>query len=375
MPRYPYSLARKPTESSGGIEVGPAGLLRRVDSWFRRHRAALALAFLSPVIAELLTGSTSVTLLFVSPVSFLLYFGLDLWLYASGVLLVREARVRWHKGWGTVLLLGLAYGICEEGLALHTFFRTQGPPVGALGAYGHLWGVNWVWAIGLMAFHAVYSIALPILLVDLTWPELRGTPFLPGRTAPAVLAAFVGFVVLFGSASLYFPSAGVLAFFLGLVAVLVLLARVVPADLLRGRPGPPTAGRGAWVVAGAALMTAIFLGLYGGPSLVRDPILSVALVVATCALVLVFVRRNIGTTGTDLAAIDLATGLVLAIVLWSVVGELFWNPAVALVAAGILILVFRLRRRLARGPPVPPPSAVREGFPPPTLELSVAVTG
>ena len=65
-------------------------------AWFRRHRVALLLAFLSPAIAELLTGSTPITLLFLSPGLFLVRFLVDAWLYSTGVLLVREARVRWH---------------------------------------------------------------------------------------------------------------------------------------------------------------------------------------------------------------------------------------------------------------------------------------
>ncbi|EQD47168.1 hypothetical protein B1B_12443, partial [mine drainage metagenome] len=93
-------------------------------------------------------------------------------LYGSGVLLVRESVVRWNKGWIAVLCLGGAYGIIEEGLALKTFFDIR--EVGFSRAYGHWLGINWVWAVDGTIFHAVFTVALPILLVSLAFPSTRG---------------------------------------------------------------------------------------------------------------------------------------------------------------------------------------------------------
>ncbi len=53
----------------------------------------------------------------------------NLGLYVPGALIVREAMVRWNKGWGSVLLLGAAYGILEEGVALSTLFNPKAHPV------------------------------------------------------------------------------------------------------------------------------------------------------------------------------------------------------------------------------------------------------
>ncbi len=60
--------------------------------------------------------------------------------------------IRWRKGWASVFLLGFAYAILEEGLALRTLYNPLAGPVGILGYYGHWLGVNWVWTVGLFPF-------------------------------------------------------------------------------------------------------------------------------------------------------------------------------------------------------------------------------
>lgn len=68
----------------------------------------------------------------------------DLVLYGPGVILIREALVRWKKGRATVLILGAEYGILEEGIALSTLYNLVASPVGKLGLCGQYLGVNWV---------------------------------------------------------------------------------------------------------------------------------------------------------------------------------------------------------------------------------------
>src|SRR6202043_2426807 len=122
----------------------------------------------------------------------------NLGLYGPGVLLIREAKVRWHKGWTTVLLLGAAYGILEEGIALSTLFNPIAGPVGQLGFFGHWLGVNWVWVAGIVPVHMIFSISLPILLVGIALPETRGMSFLKSEKAigTAVSILFIDVVAL-----------------------------------------------------------------------------------------------------------------------------------------------------------------------------------
>lgn len=71
---------------------------------------ALVLFFLSPVIAELLSGSSPPAEFF-NPFSFLLLAVL----YGGGAIIARELTHRWGRGWPTLLVLSAAYGIVEEG--------------------------------------------------------------------------------------------------------------------------------------------------------------------------------------------------------------------------------------------------------------------
>ena len=115
---------------------------------------AMALWFIAPVLAELLSGSTPLNEYF-NPF-IIVIFGM---LYGSGAILIREIVLRWKKGWVSLLLLGMAYGIYEEGLMVRSFFDPNWVDLGKLGVYGRVFGVNWVWTEHLTIFHALISIA------------------------------------------------------------------------------------------------------------------------------------------------------------------------------------------------------------------------
>src|SRR5207245_622464 len=135
------------------------------------RRPLLALILLSPIIAEMLSGS-SPPLEWLNPITPLLL----IWLYGAGVLVMRETAVRWKTGWPSILLLGAAYGIIEEGLAVKSFFDPGWMDLGTLAWYGRWLDVNWVWAVWLTIYHAVVSIAIPIFLTEWIWPRIRGQP-------------------------------------------------------------------------------------------------------------------------------------------------------------------------------------------------------
>src|SRR5439155_716372 len=120
-----------------------------------------------------------------------------IWLYGAGVLVMRETAVRWKTGWPSILLLGAAYGIIEEGLAVKSFFDPAWMDLGTLGWYGRWLDVNWVWAVWLTIYHAVVSIAIPIFLMEWIWPRVRGQPLTSRRgyiTAIALLAGATIFI-------------------------------------------------------------------------------------------------------------------------------------------------------------------------------------
>ena len=140
------------------------------------RRAVIALWFLAPLCGEMLSGS-STPIEWLNPFVFILL-GM---LYGSGALLIRESVRRWGKGWPSILLLGMAYGIYEEGIVVRSFFDPTWGDLDKLAWYGRWLGVNWVWTAGLTVFHATVSTAIPILLVELMYPDLRHKLWLSQR--------------------------------------------------------------------------------------------------------------------------------------------------------------------------------------------------
>ncbi len=151
-----------------------------------RGKAIIALSLLSPVLAELMSGS-SPPLEFFNPISFLFLWGF----YGAGVLIAHELWVRWGKGYMRLMLLGFAYGIFEEGLAIKSWFDPGWMDLGALGTYGRIWGINTMWAVWLTVFHSVMSISAPIIVFAAFFPKYRGKSLLTDREVKKVLCIFM----------------------------------------------------------------------------------------------------------------------------------------------------------------------------------------
>ena len=158
----------------------------------RRLAPVFVLLFLSPAVAELLSGSTPLAQFFYPP-SLLLELGL----YGAGAILIRELARRRGLGWSSILILGAAYGMVEEGLQIQSFFNVHHPDLGNLAVYGRALDVNWVWAEHLTGYHAVWSITIPILLSELLFPARRALPWL-GRRGLRVIGIIFALDIVIG---------------------------------------------------------------------------------------------------------------------------------------------------------------------------------
>jgi hypothetical protein len=150
--------------------------------------AVIVLFVLSPLTAEVLSGSTPILLFLTNPIGALYQIGF----YGSGAVLVRELVRRRGLGWPNILILGMAYGILEEGLVVTSWFNPYWPDIQTYGSYGWAGGLNWVWALNLTLFHAIISITIPILLVESLFPRIAAQPWLGNisfRVVIGVLAA------------------------------------------------------------------------------------------------------------------------------------------------------------------------------------------
>ncbi len=280
--------------------------------------------FLSPGIPEYLSGSSPVAALVTNPGQFAFQIVANLGLYGPGVLLVREATIRWRKGWATILLLGVAYGILEEGVALSTLFNPSAGPVGALGNFGHWLGVSWVWAEGVVLVHVLYSISLPILLLRLAVPETGGKSLL-GRRGIAGALLFLGFDVLLLTLLVAFWQ----HFWMGLplllssffaVGLLIYLARHAPAKWPKLREGKKGGTRTALVI--GALVFPVVLVSQGLGASAGLPAWGVfTFVLAELGLFFRWVVRNLSFQGNERHLLTFAIGLVVPIAVFGFISQ------------------------------------------------------
>ncbi|HEV2316642.1 MAG TPA: hypothetical protein VGV89_03605 [Thermoplasmata archaeon] len=333
---------------------GPTAWVR-LRNYLARHPIVL-LFLLTPGIPEYLSGSSSLALALLNPFAFLLFLGANAALYLPGALLVREARVRWKKGWATVMLLGAAYGIAEEGLALSTLFNSHAGPVGGLGYYGHWLGVSWVWAVGVLMFHVVFSISLPILLLDLALPQRRQRPLLSDRGlawAFAILGTDIVLLFLFVDvAERFSASIPILVGSILVIALLVWLAHTVPAHLISPTGVRPFVSPRRFALYGVVLFPGSLLleALAGAARF--PPILTVAAVLAFFTALLYAARRGIGWADNQRRLIAFAAGALLPVAIFGFVAH--WPLPVVLVEDVLLGLFLRhMWRRYPQGQTVP----------------------
>lgn len=187
------------------------------------RKPVLLLFFLSPLAGEGLSGSTP-PLAFLNPGVLLLLGSL----YGSGALLVRDYARRWKKGWRSILILGAAYGIVEEGIMVRSFFNPSWKDLGVLATYGRWLGVNWVWAEWLTIFHAIFSITIPIFLAELSYAQTRSQVWLSTKSRVFFHGLLVFSIILGFFAFPYNASVLAIAGCVAAVAVLGWIAKRIP---------------------------------------------------------------------------------------------------------------------------------------------------
>jgi hypothetical protein len=244
---------------------------------------------------------------FFNPVSFLMLVSL----YGSGAVVVRELKVRWGKGVGSVLLLGAAYGVLEEGLMVTSWFSPYWVDLGPMAEYGRWLGVNWVWAEMLTIYHAVFSITIPILLVELAYPHRRSESWIGRKMFAAliiVLLAVTAFgLFLFSTMMNYWTPLPQYLFGIAMMTMFVYFAhRLAPEWGMQGQKAFPKTIT-LWMVTAAASF-AFFLGFYSSPYLIPWPVTMLYGPPLVFLLVKFVKRFNWHEKATDMHVFALSSG-------------------------------------------------------------------
>lgn len=159
-----------------------------ISRW-QRWAPALTLIVLAPGIAEVSSGATRLSFIFV--------FASEMMVWGCGALIIRELVRRWHAGWTSMLLLGLCLSIAEEFLIQQTSLAPL--PWVPAPAYGRVWGVNLIYFLFMLGFESVLVVLVPVQLTELIFPARRREPWLKksGLVITSVVFAVGSFIAWF----------------------------------------------------------------------------------------------------------------------------------------------------------------------------------
>jgi hypothetical protein len=333
------------------------------------------LVFLAPLVAEFLLGNLPIKML---PALIVLAP-----FYGGGALLIRETTRRARRGWPTIVVLALAYGIVEEAFTTQTLFNPNYMHLNLHlldSAYIPALGIGAWWTLFVLALHTIWSISTPIALIEATVPRRASTPWLGNVglavTAIVFLAGAAANTALGFRTDHFLASPAQLATSAAAVILLVVVAFRLPrppnadaASLGWVPQVPRLRGPGSQQITqvGASRARSVpnpwlfgFIALAAGSAILLVPktwgwwaaAIILGLEFGVAALVLVFSRRNGWTSVHKLA---LASGAALAYA-W----HAFIEPPVlggagidvrignAIFALGALLLIAFAARRLRR---------------------------
>lgn len=271
----------------------------------RRVLPAAGLFLLAPIVAEYLLGDL--------PITFLIALVAMAPLYGGGALLIREVTRRLGRGVPTMLVLGTAYGLLEEGLITQSLFNPDYVGLRLLDeAYVPALGIGGSWTVYVLMLHAVWSTTVPIVLVEACVPDRRTQPWLrtPGLVVTAVL--FLLGALATGaqqrSADPFAASTAQLATAAVLAVALTVLATRIPR-----RPGGlPGRVPAPWLPAlGALLLGLLFVRNALGPAWVN--VLDTLAIDAVVAGLLVHWSRRAAWTPLHTLAVAAAGAAVYAV--------------------------------------------------------------
>ncbi len=152
-----------------------------------------------------------------------------------------------------------------------SFFDPGWMDLGILGVYGRWGDVNWVWSEWLTIYHAIFSIVIPITLVELTYPDMRNKPWLSNRKLVGITVLLCA-VTAFGYGFLTPYRPPVLQYLLSviLVGALFLLAWKLPSKTgKKGQVKPWASSR--LTLFGFFVSLTFFLLFGAGPHIIAQP--------------------------------------------------------------------------------------------------------
>ncbi|MCK9317036.1 hypothetical protein [Methanoculleus sp.] len=177
-------------------------------------------------------------------------------MYGGGALLIREVVRRTGRSWPGMIVLALAYAVLEEGIITQSLFNP-----GYLGEnlldYGFLPspGIALPWTLYVLTLHTVWSISVPIALVETLFPERRTIPWLgrPGLVITGILFAAGSIAIAAATLSTEAFVAPVPQLAAAVVIIIALIVAAFSLPPALHRPASTRPAPNAWTVGAFAL--------------------------------------------------------------------------------------------------------------------------
>lgn len=318
----------------------------------RRLVPILTLAFLSPLVAEFLLADQY---LFAKEPSLaqLPMLALYVFFYGGAALLIREFARRAGRGWPTIIVTALAFGVFEEGLVTQSLFNPNYAGLRLLD-YGFVpaLGIGTPWTVFVVTLHVVWSMATPIAIAEAlfgTGPWLRTA----GTWVWGVLFA-LGAVTTFAFNNLVGGHAFLASAPQMVVSAVIVVALLVWAYRGFGAPQAGWATGSGWLgFAIGFVASTVFQLLMHGADAGMPAWAATLLLLAVEAVAIVLVLR-VRPPAFGLAAGALLTYCWLGLVTAVEAGAPAVVEQVGIVAAALALIGYTARRAVA-----PTPAAVR----------------
>lgn len=332
------------------------GIFSHIPPW-------LTLLLLAPILGELVSCHQT-PLEFINPLN-LLILSLP---YGCGALICRELTIRWRGGGLCLLLLGIAYGIYEEGVVVYSLFDPQWSELGAMAQYGSYAGVNWTWAAMTIQFHTLISIGSSVAIAHMIYADRRAQPWLGRRGLTICFAGLLGWIPvmwLIMTIDMKRPFPPMPLYILAWALVLALMwaaRRFAGKPAIEGRKAP--ARPWLFFLLGLINMIAVFAGVFttaehGAPPLAITMLLLILL--DGVSLLLVWRWSGYGRGWDDRHRLALVAGLLAFFIYFSFDKDFeSWRGSSIVGSLAIIALwqlgrvVYRRTRQVLHEIPTPP---------------------
>jgi len=246
----------------------------------RRLAPVIGLFLLAPFVGEFLLGNITI--------GGLLFGVLLAPMYGGGAVLIRELGRRYGSGWPTMALLACAYALIEEGPLDQLLWNDAYLGVDDFhsATYVPAFGTSVALIQTVIALHAVWSICVPIALIEAFAGDRRSTPWL-GRTGLTIVATIYALGAVFVFWGNYSEYRFIAPWFHQIWIGIAIVGLVVVAFAIRSRRLPPMEGRAPspWLVGAAALVATS--GYWMASGFNEDPRREWAGVITWCLVVIV----------------------------------------------------------------------------------------